>query len=375
MLYLDNAATSFKKPLCVYQAIIKHSLATSVNAGHGGHDLSLKGMGKIIEASEAVADLFHIADPQRIAFLPNATYGLNMAIAGLAGAEDHIIVTQMDHNSVLRPAHQNTQYTVVAADAEGFVRPQDIEKAVRSNTKLIVCTHVSNVCGSIQPIREISKIAKKHHIPFLLDAAQSAGCLHIDVKQLGVDLLAFSGHKGLMGPLGTGGLYVGENIRLRPLISGGTGSMSESLSQPSYMPDMLHSGTMNTPGIIALGEGARFIKQHDPQTIGAQERYLAESLISEIKNMNEVKVYGKDYGDLRNGTVAFNIGKQESGRVAELLNDDHRIAVRGGWHCAPLAHKALGTEETGAVRASFGFFNTLRDKDRLVDAIYQISKG
>lgn len=374
MLYLDNAATSFKKPFCVYHAIIKHSLATSVNAGHGGHDLSLKGMRKIIEASEAVADLFHISDPQRIAFLPNATYGLNMAIAGLAGKEEHVIVTQMDHNSVLRPAHQNTQYTVVPADAEGFVQARDIEKAIRPNTKLIVCTHVSNVCGSIQPIREIGKIAKKNHIPFLLDAAQSAGCLHIDVKQLGVDLLAFSGHKGLMGPLGTGGLYVGENIRLKPIISGGTGSMSESLLQPSYMPDMLHSGTMNAPAIIALGEGVRFVKQHDPQSIGTQERYLAELLIADLKNMKQVKVYGKKYGELRNGTVAFNIGSQESGRTAEILNDDYRIAVRGGWHCAPLAHKALGTGETGAVRASFGFFNTIRDKDRLTDAIYQISK-
>lgn len=375
MLYLDNAATSYKKPWEVYQAMAQYTISHSVNAGRGGHYLSIKGAEGIMDAAESVCELFHIQNPSRLAFTNNATTALNMAISGVLHTGGHIITTSMDHNSVLRPTHAYGNYTIVPADSTGLVHAEDIEKAIRPDTRLIAMTHVSNVCGTIQPVRTVGRLAKEHNLIFLLDAAQSAGCLNIDVDDMYVDLLAFSGHKGLLGPLGTGGLYVRENIPVYPLIQGGTGSQSESLYQPAVMPDMLQSGTMNTPAIMALGKAVEYIKKQTAYAIGERERCLAAALIERLANMDGITIYGLARGANRNGTVAFNIAGLDSNSTAQLLNDNYEIAVRGGWHCAYKAHETIGSAESGAVRASFGAFSKEKDVIRLSDAVWNIIKN
>mgnify|MGYP000998981307 CR=1 FL=1 len=374
MLYLDNAATSYKKPAGVYWSMLKNTWKNSVNAGHGGHAYSIRGAAEILKTSEKLADLFHIKNPERIAFTQNATYALNMAIGGLLKNGGHAVVTQMEHNSVLRPVYYYGNYTIVKADRLGRIDPAAVEAAICQDTALIVCTHISNVCGTVQPIEEIGKIAQKHDIPFLVDAAQSAGCTEIDVKKMHIDMLAFSGHKGLLSPLGTGGLYVGDNISLEPVLFGGTGSYSESLIQPKVMPDLLQCGTLNTPAIMAMGAGVDYIRRMTPEGLGEKERRLAERFIGEILNMSNVTVYGLADGKDRNGTVAFNIRNMDSVETAQRLNDDFRICVRGGWHCAYHAHAAIGSEKEGAVRASFGAFDNMRSVEQIVDAVNKIAQ-
>lgn len=361
MLYLDNAATTLKKPACVYKAMIYNTLFCSANAGRGGHKLSLKNMERVVETQELLAELFNIDKPQNIALLPNATYALNMAILGTGG---HVVVTQMEHNSVLRPAHIIGNYSIAKADKKGFVNAISVENEIRSDTKLIVCTHASNVCGTIQPINEIVRAAHRHGAKFLLDASQTAGSMDIDAKKLGADFIAFPGHKGLMGPLGTGGLYVKNPQELNPVITGGTGSNSESLIQPDAMPDMLHSGTLNTPAIAALGSAVRFILKEGAGAIGEYERYLAGVLDEELKNIPGIEIYGSAH---KVGITAFNLFDLSSSQTELLLNG--KIAVRSGYHCAPLAHRAIGTEKKGAVRVSFGMYNKPRDAKALARCI------
>lgn len=374
LLYLDNAATSYKKPFDVYESMCVSTITKSVNAGRGGHKLSIKGAEGIMNASESVASLFNIKDPTRIAFTQNATYALNMAIGGVVEKKDHVVLTSMEHNSVLRPVNALCEYTIVWADKNGLVNANDIENAIKPNTKLIAMTHASNVCGTIQPVHAVGRIAKRYKIPFLLDAAQSAGSIDIDVDNMQIDMMAFSGHKGLLGPLGTGGLYVREGVNIKPTIFGGTGSNSESMLQPDFMPDMLHSGTLNTPAIITLGKAVEYIKKQTPVAIGDRERFLASMFIERLKNMDTAVVYGFEKGANRNGSVAFNIGEMDSGEVSEILGTEYEIATRGGWHCAYMAHKTIGSEKTGAVRASFGAFNKESDVKKIADSVWDIIK-
>lgn len=371
MLYLDNAATTLRKPAAVYASMIWNTVFKSVNAGRGGHKMSMYGMNGIIEAQDEIAELFNIPKPQNIAFTLNATYALNMVMIGVLLHGGHVIVTEMDHNSVLRPAYRLGNYTIVKADESGYVEPKDVQKAIREDTKLIVCTHASNVCGTIQPVEEIGKIAHDNNILYMIDAAQTAGCTKIDVQKFRADFLAFSGHKGLMGPLGTGGVYVRDSMTLEPVITGGTGSKSESLIQPLFMPDMLHSGTLNSPAIAALGKGVRYIKRRGLDEISQKERYLALKMESELLNMGGITVYGRKD---RVGTTAFNINGMSSSETAQKLSD--KFALRAGYHCAPLAHKALKTIKTGVVRASFGAFNNNKDVEKVVDAVWKLrNKG
>lgn len=374
MIYLDNAATSYHKPQQVVTSFINHTISDSVNSGRGSHKLSLRGSMLISDAADSLARLFNIDDPSRIAFTQNATHALNLAINGVLQKGGNAIVTSMEHNSVLRPVHRLGNYTIVQADGKGFVSPADIIKAIRPDTKLVICTHVSNVCGSIQPIEEIGRIARERGILFLVDAAQSAGICNIDVNEQNIDLLAFSGHKGLMGPLGTGGLYVGERASLMPYITGGTGSYSKSLMQPEELPDMLHSGTLNTPAIAALGTAADYIYRIGTERILSHEQILSGYLIKSLEDIDSVHILGSDDIKTRNGTVAFMVGSLDSQSVAHELSEHYNIAVRGGWHCAYLAHKTLGSSEKGAVRAGIGFFNTKGEIDRLVYAVKEIVK-
>lgn len=374
MLYLDNPATSIQKPPCVLSAMAKNTRDFSVNAGHGGHRESLKGALGIAETQEVLADFFGIQNPERIAFTQNATYALNMAISGFLTRRDHVIITTMEHNSVIRPVHRLCSYTMVEANERGEIDARQVERAIRRNTKMVITTHASNVCGSIMPVYEIGKICRKYGLVYLLDCAQTAGIIPIDVEKMGVSMLAFSGHKGLMGPLGVGGLYVAENVQLAPLIVGGTGSLSKSRYQPKDMPDMLHAGTLNTPAIMTLKTAVLYINSVGIKTIEEKERNLAEYLFSELKNIGGVTVYGPESG-MRNGTVAFNIEGFSSGEASDILDSDYEIATRGGYHCAYTAHVSLKSEKTGAVRVGFGAFSEKEEADELLAAVNKIAKN
>lgn len=375
MLYLDNAATTLKKPFGVRGSMIYNTIRYSVNAGHGGHFYSIKGAEGVYKTSEKLAEFFGCDNPERIAYTQNATHALNAGIRGYVKRDEHVVTTAMEHNSVLRTLEEWCQYTVVDAESDGTVRPEKIKKAITPKTRLVVVNHASNVCGTVQDIEKIGKIAKGKGVAFMVDGAQSAGAIPIDVKKMGIDMLAVSGHKGLMSPLGVGALYVAEGIELEPLITGGTGSDSKNLSQPRQMPDIIHSGTMNAPAIIACGRGIDYINKRGIKEIGEYELYLAMRLIEKLKNMDNVLVYGKTTKDDRNSTVLFNIKDRDSTEISGILNDKFGIATRGGYHCAYLAHKAIGSEKLGGVRASFGVFNTIYAVDSLADAVYKLSKN
>lgn len=373
MIYLDNPATSMQKPASVISAMNNNTINLSVNAGRGGHWASIRGAEGIAEAQDEIAEFFNIQTPERIAFTQNATYALNMAIGGLLRREDHAVITSMEHNSVLRPVHMLCRYTIVKANRNGEINPLDIERAIRKNTKLVITTHASNVCGTVMPILRIGEICKRHNIPYLVDSAQTAGIIPIDVEKMNISMLAFSGHKGLMGPLGTGGLYVREGVHLSPIIVGGTGTESMNKNQPLGMPDMLHSGTLNTPAIMALSTAVKYIKKIGIENIEEKERKLAEWLFESLMNINGVRAYGVSGGN-RNGTVAFNIGEMPSQEVSDILNQDYHIATRGGYHCSYISHQTLGTEKSGAVRVGFGWFSTKDEAESLLSCVNKIAK-
>lgn len=369
MIYLDNAATTRRKPYSVYEAVIKSTIMGRGNAGRGVNKLSIGSVKTIIEAQEAVAELFNIKDESNVVFMSNATYALNTAILGVLKKEDNILITQMEHNSVLRPAVLHGNYTIASADSEGYVHPLEIRKRLGKAAKLTVCTHISNVCGTMQPIKEIARAAHNSGSMFMADCSQSAGAARIDMEDIGADMIACAGHKGLMGPMGTGVLCIKNPERIRAVITGGTGSESQSLSQPQSMPDKFHSGTMNIPAIAGLREGVRFILKEGAENIGAYEKSLADSLRERLYNMDKIRIYGKN----DSGITAFNVIGHGSEEIGELLGSD--IIVRCGYHCAPLAHKALGTDNGGLVRVSFGYFNKKKDVNEFADCVYKVVKS
>ncbi len=369
MLYLDNAATSRKKPPAVYAAMMKYLIFSGGNAGRGSNKLSISGIRQIISAQEAAAELFGMKDESHIIFTQNATYALNMAILGTVNKSDHIVVTAMDHNSVLRPSHLHGRFSVAAADKSGFVSPLSVRRKLTKDTRLVVSTHISNVCGTIQPVIEFARTAHNNGAVFLLDASQSAGAASVRMDEIGADIIACPGHKGLMGPMGTGILCIKEPEKLRAVIVGGTGSESESIRQPDSMPDKFHSGTMNIPAIAGLCEGIKFVIREGEENIGAYEKALADEFRANLCNMQGIEVLGR----ADSGITAFNLKGRDSAEFAAMLGSD--IIVRAGYHCAPFAHKSLGTEDIGAVRVSFGYYNTRADVRNITDAVYKIAKS
>lgn len=368
MIYLDNAATTVKKPSRVYKAVLREALHGG-NAGRSGSRMSMNAVRTIIETQEAAAELFGIENESNIVFTQNATYALNMGILGALKPEDHMLVTVMDHNSVLRPAVAHGRYSAAGADSIGYVSPASVRKRINDNTALVVCTHVSNVCGTAEPVEEIARTAHARGALFMLDCSQSAGSRTVNVNDIGADMIACAGHKGLMGPMGTGILYIKEPERIRAVITGGTGSESYDMHQPRSMPDKFHCGTLNTPAIAGLREGIRFVLKEGAENIGLHEKMLADEFRLNLMNMGGITVYGR--GD--SGITAFNIDGIESAETEQLLGKN--FAVRAGYHCAPLAHRALGSSDGGSVRVSFGYFNSRRDMLKITDAVYSIKKA
>ena len=369
MIYLDNAATTLIKPYSVINACNLWLAKYGANPGRGGHKLSLNAGNKVYECRELIAKLFNIERPENIIFTLNTTMALNIAIKGFIKNGMHIVISGMEHNSVYRTvANSGCPYTIAEADPTGYVSVESIKKATKPNTGLIVLTHASNVVGTVNPIRETGEFAKSKNIAFLVDGAQSAGVLDIDVKRDNIDILAFAGHKILMGPTGIGGLYVSANIQLKPVLYGGTGSVSESPEQPDFLPDRLESGTLNIVGIAGLTEGVRYVLKNTPAAIRNHEARLTERLLKGLYNMKNIIIYG---GTERVGIVSFSVKNKDSITVCNML-DTMNIAARGGLHCAPLAHKSLNTPN-GLARLSVGCFNTPQQIDVAIDAIYRIA--
>ncbi len=377
IIYLDNAATSFPKPEEVYLAIEKIMRTQGSNPGRSGHKGAIEAGRVIFEARENISKLIENEDPLRIVFTLNATEALNTAIKGLLKKGDHVVTTSMEHNSMLRPikALENigVSNTIVQCSEYGELDPKKIEKALRKNTKLIAVTHASNVTGTIMPINEIGTIAKKTGVCFLVDAAQTAGSYDVKVKENNIELLALAGHKGLLGPQGTGVLYIAEGVEVTQLKEGGTGSRSEDLFQPKFMPDKYESGTPNTLGIAGLSKGVEYILNKGIKNIRDYEESLAEHFILELEKNKEVKIYGLRKRGKHSAVVSINIGDEDSAEISYILDKVYNIATRAGLHCAPLAHKTIGTFEQGTVRFSFGIFNTHEEVEKVVRAIKEIT--
>lgn len=377
MIYLDNAATSFPKPSLVYDAVDKCLRNYCSNPGRGAHNLSIKCELKIIECRERLAKLLNVDNPMRIVFTSNTTEGLNTAIKGILRSGDHVITTMIEHNSVLRPLENLRKFgidiTLLPVNLNGCISVNDIKKSTKKNTKAVIINHGSNVLGTIQDISAIGALTKSLGILLIVDGAQTVGYADIDVKKMNINILAFPGHKSLFGLQGTGGLYVGEGIDLIPLKEGGTGSNSNSLFQPSFMPDKFESGTLNTPGIVGLSEGVNFILTENLINIRNHEITLMEQLTEELLKLPYINIYGELDVNKKTPVISFNIDGFDSSEVGRLLNDQN-IYVRTGYHCAPMIHKIIGTDKIGTIRISPSYFNDSKDIENFIIAINRIFK-
>lgn len=377
MIYLDNAATTMMKPAVVYERVTGW-LGRCANPGRSGHRPSVEASRAVYAARETIAALFAIRDPLRVIFTCNGTDALNLAIHGALEPGDHVVTTSMEHNSVLRPlntltARQGISQTVVETGPSGVLDSEKIKAALTPRTKMLIVSHASNLTGIVTPLEGLGQMCRKAGILFLVDAAQSAGAVAIDVERMGIDLLAMAGHKGLYGLQGTGILYVGERACLREYRQGGTGSRSMEPFQPLILPDRYESGTLNLPGIVSLAAGAEYILENGLDTIGAHEGRLAVQMLEGLSVIPGVTVYGDLEPSRRLPVVSFNIGKMPPSQAAYLLDRDYGICSRPGFHCAPFAHRSMGTEEAGSVRLSAGFLNTCADVDAALRAVAEIA--
>lgn len=377
MIYLDSSATSFLKPPQVAEAVFR-SFNTIGNAGRGAHAPTLNASRLIYDTREKLAALFGTPDPSRIAFTCNATEALNIAIHGAIHPDEHVITTACEHNSVLRPLYlkekEGTELTIIPADKKGRIRYDLLESSVKSNTSAIVLTHASNLSGNVTDLAFVSNFAKKHGLLLIVDASQTAGSLPINVVKMGIDILCFTGHKGLFGPQGTGGLYVREGLTLSPLKSGGSGVHSFDRQHPTDMPTALEAGTLNGHGIAGLNAGLDYILSTGVKNIHAKEISLARRFVNGISDISDLKLYGDIDAPLRTPIISLNIGNMSSASVSDILWEDYEICVRAGAHCAPLMHKTFGTEKQGAVRFSFSCFNTETEIDTAIRAMHEIAE-
>lgn len=377
MIYLDNAATTLHKPQQVIDAVV-HAMQSMGNCARGTHEEALDAARTVYDARVRLASLFGCPRVDHVAFTANSTEALNIAINGLIDPGDHVISTDLEHNSALRPlyrleAEHGAELSFVPADKLGNVDYADFERLMKPNTRAVVCTNASNLTGTVLDIERIAKTAHSHGALVIVDASQTAGCWPIDMKKMGIDVLCFTGHKGLMGPQGTGGICVKEGIEIRPFKVGGSGVQSYSRTHPAEYPTRLEAGTLNGHGIAGLGAAAKFISETGVENIHAKERSLMLRFYEGVKNIEGVTVYG-DFTKDKTAIVALNIRDYESGEVSYELSQGYGIATRPGAHCAPRMHKALGTVEVGAVRFSFSFYNTEEEIDEAVRAVAELAK-
>ena len=382
MIYLDNGATTLQKPECVREALLE-AMASMGNSGRGVHDASLYAGRTIYRARESLAELLGAAAPEQVAFTANATESLNLALGGLFGPGDHVITTVCEHNSVLRPLYrlQGVELSVLPVKAEageerqaGILAYDELESLLRPNTKALIITHASNLTGNITDLERAAAFTKKHSLLLIVDAAQTAGAVPMDMERMGIDVLCFTGHKGLYGPQGTGGVCVRPGLSIRPLKVGGSGIHSFDREHPSEMPAALEAGTLNGHGIAGLGAAARWLLETGVEQIRAREQALLRRFVDGVKEVEGVTLYGNPDLDRRTGIQSLNIRDYDSARVADWLYEDYGIAVRGGAHCAPLMHEALGTREQGAVRFSFSYFNTEAEADEAAAAVRELAE-
>jgi len=376
-VYLDNAATSFPKPDDVLSAMINYQQTIGASPGRSGHGRSIDAGRIVYETREILSRLFRIGDPLRIVLTKNSTEALNIVLKGALKPGDHVITSSMEHNSVMRPLRwlesQGVELSLIPCSPRGELDPGDIRQCLRHNTKMVILTHASNVTGTIMPIEAIGSLVKeKGDILFCVDAAQTAGVVPIDVQKTAIDLLAFTGHKSLFGPQGTGGLYIRKGLEkiIDPLMTGGTGSRSEFEAQPDFMPDKYESGTPNTIGCAGLYAGVSFVLERTVESIRTVEEKLMARFLSQMADMaGPVKIYGPNDAFKQTAVVSFNIDGISASDAALHFEDHYGILCRPGLHCAPSAHRTLGTFPGGAIRFSFGYFNTNQDVDTAVEAV------
>ena len=374
-IYLDNAATTMHKPECVVQAVV-NAMQHMGNSGRGAHDVSLDTSRIIFSAREMISDLMNLGNPKQVAFTCNSTEALNTAIMGLFGAGDHIISTVMEHNSVLRPLYvlenMGAEVSFVPCDEKGCLRTDLLDSYVKENTKALVCTHASNLTGNANDLELLGAFCKKHGLLFIVDASQTAGVLPIDMQKMNIDVVCFTGHKGLYGPQGTGGLCVREGLEIRPLKSGGSGIHTYMKHHPKDMPTALEAGTLNGHGIAGLHAALEFLKETGTETIHKKEIALMRRFLDGIKDIECLKLYGDFDTDDRAAVVSLNLGDYDSSEVSDELSYSYEISTRPGAHCAPLMHESMGTVDQGMVRFSFSWFNTEEDVDTAIRALHEL---
>ena len=381
MIYFDNAATSWPKPPGVTAAMVHFLDEVGANPGRAAHRQAVESGRIVYNARETVCELFHAPDPLRVAFCKNVTEALNLALRGLLRPGDHVVTSSMEHNSMMRPLRAleagGVEVTVVRCSPQGMLDPAEVEAAIRPNTKLVALNHASNVVGTLLPVADVGAICRRHDLLLLVDAAQTGGAYPVDMQADQIDLLAFTGHKSLGGPMGTGGLIVGERVderQIEPLICGGTGSRSEHERQPDFLPDMYESGTPNVVGLAGLQAGVHWVLGRGVAPIRAHEVALTQRLIEGLRAIPRVIVYGTLNAERQTATVSFNVNGMEPSEVGLRLDDEHGILCRVGLHCSPAAHKTLGTFPEGAVRFGLSAFSTEEEVHVAVKAVGQLAR-
>lgn len=376
MIYMDNAATTMRKPKEVTEAVVQ-AMNSIGNAGRGATEAALSASRIIYDTRERLSRFFHAENPKQIVFTANSTESLNIAIKGTLNPGDHVITTVLEHNSVLRPLYEcrdkGVELTILPSDEKGNICYEEMESAIRENTRAIICTHGSNLTGNMVDIHRVGSIAKGRGILFVVDASQTAGVFPIDVQTMNIDILCFTGHKSLLGPQGTGGMYVREGLAVRPLLCGGSGVDTYNMHHPQEMPTALEAGTLNGHGIAGLNAALKYLEETGIEEIEKKETDLMRRFYEGISQIKGVKIYGDFEAEKRCPIVTFNIADYDSSEISDELFVAYGISTRPGAHCAPLMHKALGTEKQGAVRFSFSHYNTEEEVDAAIEAVREIA--
>ena len=373
-IYLDNAATTFPKPKEVATAVYDFMVNNGTSSGRGSYKKAMQSDYIVYECRKLIGKLFNFDNPKKVVFTSNVTDSLNIAMRGILKENDHVITSSLEHNAVWRCLKTlerdiNIKIDTVECSKDGITNPQDIKKYIKKDTALIVFTQASNVLGTIQPIREIGAIAREHNIPFLVDSAQSAGAMKIDVKEDNIDILAFTGHKSLLGPMGTGGLIINTDIDIKPLKAGGTGGDSAYEYQPDYYPNHLETGTSNVSGIAGLREAIKFLNKEGIENIHNKEKELTKYALEKLETVKDIEIYGPKDCEKMLSVISFNIKDKRPEDVGSILDQKYDIMLRAGLHCAPTAHSVIGTKERGTLRIGLGYFNEKEDIDKLVEAL------